>query len=90
MKYDMIQIIPSFHRDDWTVSFGKDNTQRLKTKTEPNSLGFFYYSPRLGKEKAFLLLKDKIVKEHEAKIEKLTKSLEKLKKLEYERKTTNN
>jgi len=82
MKYSTVEIKPQgYKRDTWEVSFYDLDGDRVEESPGPHSLGFYHYPRKLGKEKAFNKLKSLLISKHSAEIERLTKSLKKLKEL---------
>ncbi len=83
MKYSTVEIKPQgYKRDTWEISFYDLDGDRIKESHGPHSLGFYHYPRKLGKEKAFNELKSFLISKHSAEIERLAKSLKKLKELE--------
>lgn len=82
MKFSTVEIIPSGHkRDKWEVRFTDLTGDRVNERHGPNGLGFYHYPRRIGKAKAFEMLRGHLIAKHEEKIAELTKSLGKLKAL---------
>ena len=80
-----ITIIPNLERTDWVVrTEERDGKNHQEPNGIPNSLGFVH---SYDKNKGFSDLKSLLIKKHEEKIQNLTKSLEKLKKLELHHET---
>jgi len=67
---------------EWVVGFYKGCEDRVKTKINPNSMGYYHYDKKLGRKKAFNQLKSLLIKNHEEEIARLSRSLFELRKLE--------
>ncbi len=82
MKFSTVEIKPGgIDRKYWEVSFSDLDGDRVYEGQKPHSFGFFHYPRRMGKLKAFNLLKEHLVAEHVKSIKSLTDSLSKLKEL---------
>lgn len=76
MKYSTVEIKPSrVKRGSWQVMFSDLDGDRVKEAHAPHGLGFYHYPRRMGKEKAFEILRSHLVKKHEEEICKLVNSL---------------
>ena len=83
MKFSTVEIRPHLDKNDmWGVRFSDLPGDRIDEGLGPSGLGFYHYPRRLGKKKAFEILRSHLVAKHEEKINELTRSLEKLKELE--------
>jgi hypothetical protein len=80
MKYNVITIDP--RNNKWVTSYNKVSFDRIKKKQKPNPLGFYYFPEEMPVEQAFQELKNVMIKDHKKRIDKLTKSLDELEKLE--------
>lgn len=83
MKYDLIEIHQT--QKGWKyINQRRDNISCVTSKTYPHPNGFFYYPRTTKPEKAFALLKAVVIKKHQEEIDRLQKSLDKLKQLKYQ------
>jgi len=74
MHYNTVSIFPSGD-GKWGVVFIRMIKDRVKVDNPtPNALGFFHYPCRWGKQKAFIMLRDYLVKRHDEEIAALQKS----------------
>lgn len=81
IRLNFIEILPSNNGLKWEISFLEEKYYSPEYKTGPNSLGFYWYNSKIGKQKAFDELKCVMIKHHSKKIKRLIKSLEALTKL---------
>lgn len=82
MKYKTIEIKPSYTTREWQVFFREDDIDRRGGKTYPHPIGFYHFPETISLNKAFLKLKECMVKRHKDEIAKLEKSLKELEKVE--------
>ena len=78
MKYKTVRVSPS--GDGWVVSFIEDGVERVKTKTEPNAMGFYHHRKKDNK-KALEALVNCMINAHTEDITRLEKSRAALYKL---------
>ncbi len=76
MKYNYVRVSPD--GDEWSVVFEVDPTDRHRTKTVPNPLGWYHYPASMNKTKALRALLECMRWKHLEEIDRLTQSLEKL------------
>ena len=82
MKFSTVEIRPSNLTDpEWEVRFVDLPHERVNEGIGPSGLGFYHYPRKMGKKKAFEILKKHLVEEHEKRIVSLAKSLAKLEAL---------
>ena len=87
MKYRLVKLSGNFKSFsskelDWFVNFEEVEGDREDENTVPNANGWYYFDPqKLTNYEAFMILKGCIIERHEDQIEKLTDSLNKLKRL---------
>lgn len=84
MLYNIIQIRPNYVLNKWDISFASLDGEREEKQTFPNPLGYYHYPSNISKSIAFEELKKCMIEQHQQEIEKLQKSLQKLKELKYE------
>jgi hypothetical protein len=84
MKFSTVYIRPVGIKKNrkWEVVFVDLPGDRLNESSGPHNFGFYHYPRRMGKKKAFEVLKAHLVKNHEEEILLLTKSLSALKSLD--------
>jgi hypothetical protein len=83
MYYDTIEIKPKpFGEMGWEVRHSQLKYDRESGYESMSSLGFYHYSRRKSKEKAFEELKAYMIERHETEILNLQRSMDELKKLE--------
>lgn len=82
MKFSTVEIRPRTTTGEWKVMFSDLEGDRHNEDFGPHGLGFYHYPRRMGKKKAFETLRNHLISEHAKEIEALTKSMDKLKKLE--------
>jgi hypothetical protein len=84
MKFSTVYIRPVGIKKNrkWEVVFVDLPFDRKNDGAGPSSMGFYHYPRRMGKKKAFEILKVHLVKNHEEEISLLTKSLSALKLLD--------
>lgn len=80
MKYKTIEIRPI--EGQWVALRGNIGGERAEEKTAPNHLGFYHYPVTISDAEAFADLKAVLVERHQAEIDQLQNSLDKLKELE--------
>lgn len=80
MRYQTIEIRPV--EGQWVVLRGVIDGDREEKETQPNALGFYHYPVGHPTEKAFTELRDLMIERHQAEINQLQESLDKLKQLE--------
>lgn len=82
MRYSTVEIRPSIlNRNEWEVSFSDLDGDRIDEGHRPHGLGFYHYPRKFGRVKAFTILKEYLIRQHEEEITKLQSSLVKLQKL---------
>lgn len=81
MQYNCVRIDPDRYADCWRVEHRIDPQEREDVETLPNAGGWYFHSPAISREEATKALLDCMCAKHQEEIDKLAKSLEKLKLL---------
>lgn len=81
MKFSTVRIYPNISKNDWKVRFEVIEGDSEDDGLGPNSLGFYHYPRRIGKKRAFKILRSHLVAMHEKDLAVLAESLRKLKSL---------
>lgn len=82
MLFSTVEIRPSIAKSgEWSATFTDLEGDRNREDQGPHPLGFYHYPRSMGREKAFWILKNYMVKQYEDEIAELTNRLEKLRSL---------
>jgi hypothetical protein len=86
MIYDTLEIRPVNNK--WEIFYTRGEIERELCSTWPSPNGFYHFPrKKFTKEKAFDLLKDKIIFDHENEIARLQASLKDLRNLTLKKRT---
>lgn len=80
MKYSTVKISPS--KNKWVVDVVRLPNDYIDDREQkPNSLGFFHFSEKITDEDAFEQLRNLMISMHQDEVDRLQKSIKKLKQL---------